>query len=72
MTVAVLRTPEAAEYLGLSISTMNKLRVKGGNSAPPFVRISARAVGYRLSDLDAWLDAQRRTSTSDDGTTLAA
>lgn len=57
-----LRTPEAAQYTGLAQSTLEKLRVSGEGS--PFIRIG-RAVLYDPDDLDAWLAANRRKSTSD-------
>ena len=57
-----LRTPEAARYTGLAKSTLEKLRVTGDGS--PFIRIG-RAVLYDPDDLDAWLAANRRKSTSD-------
>ena len=49
----VLRTPDAARYLGLSVSYLEKLRPRG--IGPKFVRMG-RAVGYRIQDLDQWLD----------------
>jgi predicted DNA-binding transcriptional regulator AlpA len=67
MISAVLRTPEAAKYIGLSISTLTKMRLRGGDDTPPFVKLGSRSVGYCVSDLDAWLDARRRASTSDNG-----
>lgn len=56
----VLRTPEAAKYLGLGTSTLNKTRLTGGPDCPPFVKLSSRAVGYLVSDLDIWLAARRQ------------
>lgn len=64
---AVFRTPEAAKYLGMAVSTLTKTRVKGGPDCPPFVHLSSRSVGYLITDLDAWLSARRRASTSDPG-----
>lgn len=64
----VLRAPEAAKFLGLSTSTLAKMRMRGGHDSPPFVRIGSRVVGYRLSDLESWLSSRRRRSTSDPGT----
>ena len=61
----ILRTPEAATYLGLAVSTMEKKRLDG--TGPTYVRLGGRAVGYDKADLDAWLDSQRRGSTSDSG-----
>lgn len=63
----VMRVAEAARLLGLSASTLNKFRLSG--LGPPFIRLGSRAVGYRLSDIEIWLDARRRTSTSDIGET---
>ena len=61
----VLRTPQAAVYVGLARSTLEKMRVYG--TGPQFVRLGSRAIGYFVKDLDEWLDRQRRTSTSDPG-----
>jgi predicted DNA-binding transcriptional regulator AlpA len=62
----VLRTPAAAECVGLSRSTLEKFRLTG--EGPKFVRIGVRAVGYRIEDLDAWLSKRTRTSTSEGAT----
>ena len=53
----VLRTPEAAHYVGIAAATLEKLRKAGGG--PRFLRIGLRAIGYDVADLDAWLDARR-------------
>ena len=63
--IQVLRTPEAARVLGLSSSTLEKMRLTG--DGPPFVRLGARAVGYAVDDLCAWLQSRRSSSTSDAG-----
>lgn len=60
----LLSTGDAAERLGVSGSYLNKLRVTGGG--PAFLKIGAR-VAYDPADLVAWLDAQRRSSTHDQG-----
>jgi excisionase family DNA binding protein len=57
-----LRTPEAAVYTGIAQSTLEKLRVSGGGA--PYIRVG-RVVLYDPDDLDAWLSAHRRRSTSD-------
>jgi predicted DNA-binding transcriptional regulator AlpA len=59
-----LSAPEAARYLGLSPSTLSKRRVFGGG--PKYLKLGRRVV-YDTRDLDAWLDAHRRASTSDAG-----
>jgi predicted DNA-binding transcriptional regulator AlpA len=60
-----LRTPDAARYLSLSPSTLNKMRLRG--DWPAFLKLGAHAVAYDISDLNAWMDKRRRTSTSDRG-----
>jgi predicted DNA-binding transcriptional regulator AlpA len=65
MQPRVLRTPDAAQYLGLTASTLEKMRITGGG--PRFVRIGTRAIGYTVDDLDAFIEAGRRASTSDTG-----
>jgi predicted DNA-binding transcriptional regulator AlpA len=65
MQVRVLRTPDAAKYVGLTASTLEKMRLTG--AGPRFVRIGTRAVGYTIDDLDAFIEAGRRASTSDSG-----
>lgn len=56
----LLKTDEAAAYLGREPSTLRWWRSKG--LGPKF---SGRYSGvrYRRSDLDAWIDAHTRTST---------
>ena len=56
-----LTTEQAAIFLGLSSSTLAKLRVFGGG--PSFLKLG-RAVRYAREDLDAWLTSRRRGSTS--------
>ncbi|MGO9432375.1 helix-turn-helix transcriptional regulator [Rhodoblastus sp.] len=60
----MLRVPEAATFLGISVAYLNALRCKGGG--PVFVRMG-RAVAYHPDDLEKWLADKRRTSTSDRG-----
>ena len=66
MTEPCMRTPEAAQYLGISVSTLNKTRLTG--DGPPFIKVTPRAVAYRKADLDAFLEAHVRRSTSDSST----
>ncbi len=60
----ILRTAEAAEYVGLSSSTLEKQRLTG--HGPRFVCLGGRAVGYDIQDLDDWLDRQRDNATRPD------
>ena len=57
----LLRTPEAAKYVGLSASMLCKHRVFG--TGPTFLKIG-KPVFYDVRDLDAWLAQHRRSSTS--------
>ena len=60
---ALLITAEAARLLNLSPRTLEGMRCRGGG--PPFIKLSARAIRYRLGDIHEWLARQRRTSTSE-------
>jgi predicted DNA-binding transcriptional regulator AlpA len=60
-----LRAPQAADYLGLSTSTLAKMRLRG--DGPPYLKAGRRIVIYDLHDLEEWLDGRRRRSTSDQG-----
>lgn len=57
----ILSTTEAAERLGLSRSTLEKLRVSG--RGPAFVKLG-HTVRYRPADMEQWLLDCRVTSTS--------
>lgn len=61
----LLTTADAARLLGYSPRALEGWRLRGGG--PCFVRISARSVRYRRSDLDAWIEERLRRSTSDPG-----
>jgi len=64
MSGAVLLTPpEAAKRIGLSASTMAKLRCVGGG--PRYVRLSVRRVGYAVEDLDLCLESRKFRVTSE-------
>lgn len=62
---AMLTTAQAAVVLGLSPRTLEQFRVKGGGCQ--YFALGRRAIRYKRQDLDAWLDARRRKSTSDPG-----
>ena len=62
----LLTEKQAARYLQLSPRSMQGWRIRS-SAGPPFVKISATCVRYRRSDLDAWIEARLRTSTSDAG-----
>jgi predicted DNA-binding transcriptional regulator AlpA len=58
-----LRAPVAALYLGLSASTLAKMRLRG--DGPVYAKAGPRVVVYEQVDLDTWLHARRRKSTSE-------
>ena len=58
-----VRTGRAANYLGLSKSTLEKYRVTGGG--PEYFSLG-RVIVYQFDDLDAWVSGHRRRSTSED------
>jgi predicted DNA-binding transcriptional regulator AlpA len=57
-----LRSPQAADYLGISPSTLAKWRMRG--YGPPFHRCGPRIVLYFTDDLDAWLLQSRWSSAN--------
>lgn len=59
-----LDVTNAAKYLGVSVSFLNRLRSIGGSC--PYSKLGTRVV-YRQTDLDAWLDQHKRRSTADTG-----
>lgn len=62
MTKQLLDTANAAKYLGeLKTATLESWRVKG--TGPRWIKIG-RLVRYDQDDLDAYLTAQTRQSTS--------
>ena len=58
---ALLRAPELAELLGLTMSTLAKLRCSG--KGPPFYKLTNQTVGYRQDEVMEWLAQRRRLST---------
>jgi hypothetical protein len=61
----LIREGLAAEFLDLSVRTIQGLRQKGGG--PKFISLSARCLRYRRRDLRAWAESRLRKSTSDTG-----
>lgn len=54
----LLSEADAAQYLNLSASLLKASRLARPRcDGPPFVRVG-RAIRYRTTDLDAWLDAR--------------
>lgn len=61
-----LDTTAAAALLGFSPRALEAWRVRGGG--PAYLKMGGRrSVRYKLSELMAWAESDRRTSTSDPG-----
>ncbi|MBS3650039.1 helix-turn-helix domain-containing protein [Pseudaminobacter sp. 19-2017] len=60
-----MRTSEAAEYLRLSASTLQKMRISG--SGPTFSKSGSRIIVYDRAHLDEWLRKREHHSTSEYG-----
>jgi len=60
--LVVLTVGQAAQYLGLAISTLNKWRCHGGG--PTYIKMG-RAVRYKQEDLDRFVNEARTSSTSE-------
>jgi predicted DNA-binding transcriptional regulator AlpA len=56
-----LSVKEAAVYLGLSASTLNKTRLTG--TGPNFLKLGRRVL-YDLRHLEAWAEKRTRSNTS--------
>jgi predicted DNA-binding transcriptional regulator AlpA len=54
----IVRPPEAASLLSVSLSLLKKWRIGGGG--PRFVRLGGRAIGYRRADLSDWIEGRTR------------
>jgi excisionase family DNA binding protein len=60
----MLTSHEAADYLRLSIRTLERLRCSG--FGPKFIRCGRRSIRYQQSDLDAWIASRVVRSTSEE------
>jgi hypothetical protein len=56
------RAPEAADYVRVAVSTLAKYRMNG--LGPRYCKAGPRIVVYEEDDLDSWLLARARRSTS--------
>jgi predicted DNA-binding transcriptional regulator AlpA len=52
----VLRREPAAAYIGLSADTLDIARRDGWG--PKVIKLGDRAIGFRVCDLDAWLESR--------------
>jgi predicted DNA-binding transcriptional regulator AlpA len=58
----VISAKAAARFVGLSASTLAKLRLNG--NGPAYCKLGRRVV-YRVSDLESWLESRVARDTSD-------
>jgi len=58
----LLTSKEAAPLLGVSVAFLERDRWAGARV--PFIKIGSRAVRYRLSDLNTYIESCVRQSTS--------
>jgi len=58
----LLTTSQAATLLGVSMAFLERDRWAGARI--PFIKVGSRAVRYRQSDLDAYIESKVRASTS--------
>lgn len=57
-----LSVEEFADWSGLSVSTINKMRLHG--TGPSYLKFGRRVL-YDLEDLEAWATQRRRSHTSE-------
>ena len=53
-------TKRAADYLGVSPDTLNRMRLTG--DGPRYAKLGGRVI-YDPSDIDAWVEANKRSFT---------
>jgi predicted DNA-binding transcriptional regulator AlpA len=56
--VRVLSRRETIQVIGVDERTFDRLEAAG--DAPPKTQLSKRRIGYRLANIDAWLNGRRR------------
>ena len=61
---ALMNTVQAAAYLNLAPSTLEKDRVFG-RLRIPYIKLGSKRVAYERRDLDQWKQARKRCSTSE-------
>ena len=64
----LLSEKEVEQFYGITRRWLQKKRCTGGG--PIFIKIG-KSVRYRISDIESFLEAHRRSSTSDTGHEVA-
>lgn len=62
MQNTLLNTQQAAQFLGVSKAFLERDRWAGARI--PFIKVGSRAVRYRQTDLDTFIQSRTRQSTS--------
>lgn len=62
MTDKLLTIDEVCDRLSVSRGALAQLRYEG--TGPKFIKLTAKAVRYRESDIEAWLDGRVRSKTA--------
>lgn len=52
----LVKSEDAAKYLCISKSSLEKGRAAGNTGLPPFCQIGKSAIRYRRSDLVSWVE----------------
>lgn len=60
----LLGPDEVATYLGTTAAALAQMRYRG--VGPRFIKLGARSVRYRASDVDLWLERNTFTQTGGD------
>lgn len=63
MSLAILNTKQAAQYLGVSAAFLERDRWAGARI--PFIKLGSRSIRYRKLDLEEFVQQQIRYSTCD-------
>lgn len=61
MTLELLTPDQAGKILGMSTHSLAQMRYLG--NGPVYIKISAKTIRYRRSDLESWIDAHSQRST---------
>ena len=59
---AIMTPGQAAMYLTVSVSWLACRRIEG--NGPPYIQITGHKIGYRLRDLDAYVESRVTTKTT--------
>jgi predicted DNA-binding transcriptional regulator AlpA len=57
----LMKPEDVARYLGTSTANLAQHRYRG--TGPRFVKLGSRAVRYRVSDIQVWLNAHTHMQT---------